>query len=531
MRPNGRALRRPGVIVAALVAALVIAAAGYALAGHRSSSATGGGQGAVRIPADGAQLVAEVSRPSGRGPFPLVVMPASWGAGATEYRHLAATLTRHGDVVVAYGQRGFGGSGGVIDFAGEQTQRDVSTVIDWALAHARADRHRIALAGISYGAGISLLAAERDPRIRTVVAMSGWSDMSSALAPNGAVASLSLGVLLGSSKVRDNLTPDVRTLLDDTASGDADAALAQLRALSATRSPLSGVEALNRNRTAVMIANAYEDSVLTPLDMVAFASRLTGPTRLQLSAGDHGMPEAPALYGGQSAVWDDAVNWLDHYLNGRNSASAGTGAYLTDVVTRAQHHYDSPAALTTGDIAQYLAQNASGGALTGVPTTGWTRTLRTATDSVVDLPAMNLDYRKPFTPAAAPASLVVRSPEASWVGASVRSDVVISGAPTLRVTAKASTPHLAFIAYLFDVSPDGVARLMTYAPVQQSNDTSHSQRTLTLDFQPVSWTLVHGHRLALVVDTKDPRFLLEKQAGSLTVVSADAAPTLMVPTG
>src|SRR4051812_14723579 len=108
---------------------------------HHSSLPSGvGSRRQVTIPTEGAQLAAQVLTPARRqGRAPLVVMPASWGSSADEYHSIAAAFASSGYLVVAYAQRGFASSTGSVDLAGPATQRDVSTVIDWALAHEPAD--------------------------------------------------------------------------------------------------------------------------------------------------------------------------------------------------------------------------------------------------------------------------------------------------------------------------------------------------------------------------------------------------------
>jgi dienelactone hydrolase len=62
--------------------------------------------------------------------------------------------------------------------AGPDDMQDVKAVIDEIKARAggwRADMSRLAMAGISYGAGISLLGAAHEPRIKAVVCMSGYA--------------------------------------------------------------------------------------------------------------------------------------------------------------------------------------------------------------------------------------------------------------------------------------------------------------------------------------------------------------------
>ena len=54
--------------------------------------------------------------------------------------------------------------------------------------------------GISYGAGISLLAAAHDRRVRAVAALSTWTDMAASLYPNGTTSTASLGGLFYSAE-------------------------------------------------------------------------------------------------------------------------------------------------------------------------------------------------------------------------------------------------------------------------------------------------------------------------------------------
>jgi len=89
-----------------------------------------------RIPGwDGAPMGALVLVPQGQGsgPFPLIVMPASWSLPNLEYLGRATQLASDGYVVVSYTSRGFWDSAGQIDIAGADTVEDVSAVIDTKL--------------------------------------------------------------------------------------------------------------------------------------------------------------------------------------------------------------------------------------------------------------------------------------------------------------------------------------------------------------------------------------------------------------
>ncbi|MDF1820934.1 MAG: CocE/NonD family hydrolase [Alcanivoracaceae bacterium] len=97
---------------------------------------------------------------------------------------------RQGYWVVFYEQRGWGGSGGNVEFmAPDKEVKDVSTVIDWSLEHLPAIRHlpdgkpAIGMIGESYGGGAQTLAAFQDDRLQALVPVATWHDLN-ALAPH-----------------------------------------------------------------------------------------------------------------------------------------------------------------------------------------------------------------------------------------------------------------------------------------------------------------------------------------------------------
>lgn len=172
---NRNALRTSAV---GAVSATLIAAAGLGLAPAAQAATGTNGVRFVDISGDGGTVLkANVVTPAGADgtrAYPLIVLPTSWGLPQVEYLAQAQKLANSGYVVVSYNVRGFWQSGGEIDVAGPRDTADVSKVIDWALANTPADAGKVGVAGVSYGAGISLLAAAHDKRIKAVAALSGW---------------------------------------------------------------------------------------------------------------------------------------------------------------------------------------------------------------------------------------------------------------------------------------------------------------------------------------------------------------------
>ena len=74
---------------------------------------------------------------------PLVIFISSWGMNRFEYVVPANDFAEKGYTVISYTARGFWGSGGQINLAGDKDVQDLSTVIDWALANTNADPARI----------------------------------------------------------------------------------------------------------------------------------------------------------------------------------------------------------------------------------------------------------------------------------------------------------------------------------------------------------------------------------------------------
>ncbi|WP_067543407.1 alpha/beta hydrolase family protein [Nocardia crassostreae] len=149
----------------------------------------GGQATTIFIPgADGVRLNAVITAPADIATHrnPLVLQPSGWGMPAMGSIGSAYRLSSGENFIsIEYTARGMYLSEGEVDLLGERDVADASAVIDWAIANLNVDPDRIAIAGGSYGAGMSVLAAAHDPRIKAIVADSPPGDAAEALAPNG----------------------------------------------------------------------------------------------------------------------------------------------------------------------------------------------------------------------------------------------------------------------------------------------------------------------------------------------------------
>ena len=462
------------------------------------------------IPGDGGTtLHAFVIRPTGRGdgPFPLVVLPSSWGVNDIEYVGAAAKLAyQSGYVVISYTARGFWDSGGKIEVAGPQDVADASRVIDWALANTNADPSRIGMGGISYGAGISLLTAAADPRIRAVVSMSGWTDLAASLYPNQTVSSQGVDLLLAAGHLTGRPGPELQQAEKDYLAGN----FANVLPIAPVRSAATKIDAINQHGTAVMMANAWEDSLFPPSQLVDFYGNLTGPKRLMLSPGDHATPEVFGAAGLPNDVWDAADRWFDHYLLGADNGidrehpiqvkpANGGGWQGSDgwpwqqqTIPLSQSRFgtgvdtvaDSGTAFVSGTLQGYL----------GLPTG-------------VAMP------------------LVSRSVAAAWSGPVAAQGFAVDGTPHAQLTVTPNQADTTLFAYLYDVGPLGLGSLITHKPYSLLGATPGVARNIDLGLEPIAWNVPAGHHLALVVDTVDPRYLSSSKLGGSVMLAG----TLTVP--
>jgi predicted acyl esterase len=519
-------MRRSKKVSALCIAALLgsaslatpVQAATAGSAGSTTSYQTIPGQG-------GTPMKALVITPNSPGPHPLLVMPASWSVPNLEYLLQAWKLAGQSDYeVVSYTSRGFWDSSGQIDVAGPDTVADVSRVIDWALANTPADANAIGVAGVSYGAGLGLLASAADPRIKAVAALSGWTDLLSSIYPGQTISVQALLALLLGADVTGRLGPDVAKLESEYLSGDIAQATKDAQALAPARSASTKIGAINANHPAILMANGWQDGIFPPEQFPAFFTQLTGPKRLMLAPGDHATPELPGLLGLPNDAWDTAQRWFDHYLRGVDNGvdrenpvqlEASNGGAWQGYPDWASAEHRATTSYLTGD--GRLATQAGG---------SWSKTIgagvpSTADSGILELTGFLQGYLKiPPTVFMPSVSGLVAG---SWSGPNYATATQLSGSATLHTTIVPSSANTSLYGYLYDVGPLGVGSLVTQHPISVRDATPGKPLAVDLTFQPGVWNLAAGHHLAVVVDTVDLRFQGVSTLGSTVTFRSTAA--------
>ncbi|QLH24838.1 alpha/beta fold hydrolase [Streptomyces sp. Rer75] len=526
MTPARRALR---TTTAAALSATVLAGATSVLAptaqaapaAPHASTASAAADTSVRfvdIPGDGGTtLAANVVAPADTSRrHPLVVLPTSWSMPQIEYLAQAKKLADSGYVVVSYNTRGFWQSGGRIETAGPPDVADASKVIDWALANTAADPDHIGMAGVSYGAGISLLAAGFDRRIKAVVSMSGWSDLIGSIYSGRTQHAQAAGLLGGAGALTGRPSDELNQILKDFLGSNL-AKEQDMIEWGRKRSAATYLDKINANGAAIMLGNAWGDSIFPPNSYADFYEKLTGPKRLEFRPGDHATAEFGGLFGLPNDTWEHSRRWLDRYLKGeRNGIDREKPVQLMSRTGGGYEGYGSWSAVPSErrrvalDRAETVTANHDSGANAG------TVMLTGALDQFLKLPPL------------ASIPLLPRSYAAVWQTGAYATGQRIRGTVSLHTTVTSDKADGTAVAYLYDVGPLGVGKLISNAPVTFHDRMPGKPFPVDLELFSTAYDVPAGHRLALVVDTVDPLYIEHNPAGAhLTFSSPDADPSYL----
>ncbi|MCC5476244.1 alpha/beta fold hydrolase [Streptomyces barringtoniae] len=494
-----------GAVSAALIAGSVVGLAPAAEAGTPSVRF-------VDITGDGGTVLkANVVTPAGADGshnYPLIVLPTSWGLPQVEYLAQAQKLADAGYVVLTYNVRGFWQSGGQIEVAGPPDIADASKVIDWALANTPADPRHVGMAGVSYGAGISLLAAAHDKRIKAVAALSGWADLIDSIYSGRTQHVQAAAVLDGAGTLTGRESPELREIFDNLYSSNLSKEQEMID-WGRKRSAATYVDQLNSNGTALMLANAWGDTVFPANQYADFYQKLTVPKRLELRPGDHATAELTGLFGLPNDVWTDTERWLDHYLKGADNGidheqpvqlkSRSAGGYEGYPDWKSVEATRRKLALTGSTT---IHANVDSGADGGIVF------LSSILDQVAQLPPM------------ACIPLLPRRWAAVWQSERYGSTQQVRGTATLHTTLTPTAESGTLIAYLYDVGPLGIGKLVTNAPYTWHGRTPGEPFGVDLDLFSTAYDVPAGHRLALVVDTVDPLYIEHNPSGAQLTFSS-----------
>ena len=533
-RPVGR-VRRGRRVQALMLAALTLVASATSAAlvpaqAHAASAATAVSNTDVTLTmSDGVGLAGILTQPSSPGPHPAIVFISSWGLPDFEYYDQAQQFAADGYIVLEYDPRGFYNSGGTIDVASPQDVADVSTVITWLLANTGANPSEIGVGGVSYGAGLSLLAAANDPRIKAVASMSTWTDLDYSLYPNNTRHQESTDLLAAAAELTGRLSPDFENILSDFY---ADKDVPQILQWGAVRSPQTYINEINVNNPAVFISNGLQDSIFAPNQLTPFYNDLTTPKYLMLQPGDHATAEAGGLLGLSNSVWTNVHAWFDHYLTGAaNGIDTQDPVQVEPVGGSSYEGYPSLSALSTSSATFQLggANWLGTGSLSYAAPGSWSTGISVGTATCASggtLEVSGLLTQLLDLPPSCWLPVIDRGDAAVWQSDAMSSELKLRGAASINLTFTPSASSGTLYAYLYDVNWADDGTLISYVPYTYLNATPGEPMTINAQLLTAAYDIPSGDSIAVVVGTKDPLFLDDDQSGSTVTFGGPSSVTL-----
>jgi len=475
---------------------------------------------------DGTLLCANLFAPQTDTPgqtFPAIILINSWLMDKHQYVLQARRFARNGYIVLSYSARGWGKSGGMVDVGGPNDVSDLSTVIDWLIGNAPIDPDNIGAAGISYGSGLSLLGAAHDERIKTVVCMSGWSDLLEAFWSQQTPREVCAKVLVTSSDVAAKTDDQLSFLLNSLLKNQH---MDQVKAWAKERSPRTYLKKYNKRKPPIYLIQNFQDELFQPNAILDFYAKLEGPKRIDLNMGTHASAEISGILGLQNHLWKQAHDWFDHWLrsvpNGimeqapvscqyerhsglqlRLGKHEGYRQTLEDWPSKSLQartfHLVPPADSTSqGQLSAHphkiqAAQTISSApgaskSTAGMPFISSTRNAHLNMPLKLDLAQINREL-----------AVVYQSDVFSQTA-------LVLGAPRLQLLIETSRPQVQLIAYLYEANQEGRCRLITHGPM--TRHTVAPNEPFAVDFELVStcYEIQEGSHLALVIDTSDLQY-------------------------
>jgi len=268
---------------------------------------------------DGTRLTADVHMPrdmnNSKALLPVIIFINSWALPEFEYIIPSVEFAAQGYLVLEYQARGWWLSGGLVEGAGPEDQQDVSTVISYILSQAqwRPDPNNIAMSGISYGGGLSLLGAALDSRVKTAVSMSAWNNLTGSFFEGDSPNQVAFNTLLPSGMVTGRLDPQIWKIHRCVMVGDEPC----FRDYAHVRSVDAYIDKLQQRQVPLLISNNFEDGLFGAHQMLDFFQAYTGPKKLLLNQGVHASAEMSGAFGDPwNYVWTQARAWFEHHLKG-----------------------------------------------------------------------------------------------------------------------------------------------------------------------------------------------------------------------
>jgi len=545
-------------------------------------------------PDEAVALDAAVYRtPGGTDRRPAVLLAHGFLSTRADRDGQARELAAQGFVVLTWSARGFGDSGGLVHLdAPDFEVADARALVDLlaerrdVLLDATGDP-RVGVAGGSYGGALALLLAGSDDRVDAVGAAITWNDLGGALAPSAvpevgastpaAVAATEPGVLkrawvtqLAASQGAvpvggggggpagggscGSLAPDVCAgYLDAIATGEVGEDLAALLRASSPASVLDAVD------VPVLLVQGQRDSLFPLSEADATARELAGrgvDVRVRWIAGGH---DGDTSGGGFSTAEDDLVAFLEETLGGAEQPAEGAspgfeadvpdgGSALDQALDAAAQQPGAPPVAGTSsgeedrevlELAGYPGAGGDGGApplqVREVPLVGDPQQVLSPAggtpSSLTLLPGAGALGGGLDALGATLAALPGQS--ATFDSAELEDDVLVAGAPTVRLVVTSTASDATLFTSLLEVPSGGQAVLprQLVSPVRLTGLVPGEATRVDVALPAVVHRYAAGSVMRVLVSSTDQAYAVPQDGRvyGVALAAEDADPAVSVP--
>jgi ABC-type branched-subunit amino acid transport system substrate-binding protein/pimeloyl-ACP methyl ester carboxylesterase len=260
---------------------------------------------------DGAKLACSIVVPDTPVPargYPSVMLFHPLGGRHQDMEPLATqVLGPAGYETLECDARGHGASEGLFGLDGPRDLQDTKELFAWLTA--RTGSTSIGALGISLGGGAVWNAAVAGVPFKAIVPVITWTNLATALAPQG-LSKSGLVQLLGSLVPESRWDPE---LLAAKTSLVTSTNMAAVNALAASRSSLPKLGTL---KTPTLLIQGRRDFLFDIDQALAAYKALKGPKRLYIGDLGHAPGISPSSAPDAAVYWGEAVKWFDRFLKG-----------------------------------------------------------------------------------------------------------------------------------------------------------------------------------------------------------------------
>ena len=480
---------------------------------------------------DPVKLDGGVDFPTSGCPCPGVIINHGFTGKWTDSGSVARELASHGYVVLRYSSRGFGKTPGEVDLMGPKETQDLLDAVHWLndpknpVVGGMVVHNRIGQFGGSYGGAHAwALARSGDPAVRTVIPTATWSDIYDALLPNNVELLAYVNGFFATGwnptaapinnqqlSTQNNYS---QNMLRWTAEANSGAGLDDLKQGAASRSVAGHY---NQVKIPVFIIQGLNDGLFSANQAIdAYqALRKRVPTRLYLGGIGHPPSESSLDSPEAKHVGEEILAWFDRWLKGdRNGIERRAPIEFSradyfhnkwDGTTRSAKRFPFGKPQTFQLCAGTLATTPCPDALPAVAANnyagaGWDEEPVTA-GPAEDLKSGFADafgQEFPDTRSAPPAIVFDSAP--------LKQPFDMAGIASLQLQIASSTGYQ-LDPKLYDVSPDGKAKLLTRGAWSEAVGAGALPHEAAFDMFGVSNLVPVGHRIRLTLVTADTPYL------------------------